>query len=311
MKTPSLRVDQLRLRDLSLLDHLAQTGSLRITAQRLHVTQPAVTQALKVLEQAFGMALVQRGQRGQRGVSLTPAGQAALVRLRVAREEVLAAQRAASSPQVTTLRVGVLPVAMFHVLPRVLVRLREAMPQVHVELLESTVSGLWQALADGKIDAMVGLFPSPGEYSALPQGVAYRQLAQGGAPLVIAASRSRRESAGTKPTLQWLARQHWVLPPPGAFTRMSFDQMFVRAGLTPPPAAISSSSFYSNLQMAAASELLTVAPEPAVRTFGQALKLKIVEAPWGEQDSGVVLAVRDFSQLHPALQAFQDCFRDL
>ena len=33
------------------------------------------------------------------------------------------------------------------------VRLREAMPQVHVELLESTVSGLWQALADGKIDA--------------------------------------------------------------------------------------------------------------------------------------------------------------
>ena len=60
------RIEQLRLRDLLLLDQLEQTGSLRATAEHLHVTQPAVTQALQVLERAFGVALVQRGQRGQR-----------------------------------------------------------------------------------------------------------------------------------------------------------------------------------------------------------------------------------------------------
>jgi DNA-binding transcriptional LysR family regulator len=311
MKSQSARIEQLRLRDLLLLDHLDQTGSLRVTAERLHVTQPAVTQALQVLEQAFGVALVQRGQRGQRGVSLTPAGQAALVRLRVAREELLAAYAAALAPQITTLRVGALPLAMFHVLPQALARLRVAMPEVHIELTESTVSGLWRALADGKVDVIVCRLPSPSEHEPLPAGVVYRTVSVGTERLVFVAGRAHPLAAKRHPSLELLARQAWVLPPAGAFTRMAFDQIFVRAGLKPPMAAISSFSFHSNLQLAAASDLLTVAPESAVRTYGQALKLKIIPAEWGEQNSGVVLAFRESSGGNPAVTALQNCFHYL
>jgi DNA-binding transcriptional LysR family regulator len=42
-----------------------------------HYTQPAITQTIKNLERALGVPLVLRGFRGQRGVSLTPAGSAA------------------------------------------------------------------------------------------------------------------------------------------------------------------------------------------------------------------------------------------
>jgi DNA-binding transcriptional LysR family regulator len=59
------------------------------------VTQSAITQAL---EAAFGRALVARGRRGQRGVSLLPAGNAALMHLRVARHEMEAAAAAAADP---------------------------------------------------------------------------------------------------------------------------------------------------------------------------------------------------------------------
>ena len=55
-----LRFGQLRVRDLLLLEHLDELGSLTETAARLHVTQSAITQALQVLEKA-GLLKVEYG----------------------------------------------------------------------------------------------------------------------------------------------------------------------------------------------------------------------------------------------------------
>ena len=82
----------MRLQHLHLLLTLAQTGSLRASAQTLNVTQPALTKALKQLEDEFGTALVLRTPKG---VRLAPAGEllaaraATVVReIERAREEV-------------------------------------------------------------------------------------------------------------------------------------------------------------------------------------------------------------------------------
>src|SRR5580765_1439279 len=91
------RFAQLRLRDLMLLEHLDELGSLTAAAARMHVTQSAITQALQSLEEAFGRSLIVRGRRGQRGVALAPAGAAALMHLRVARHELEAALAAAAN----------------------------------------------------------------------------------------------------------------------------------------------------------------------------------------------------------------------
>ena len=128
------RFAQLRLRDLMLLEHVAATGSLTEVALLLHVTQSAVTQALQSLEAAFGRPLVARGQRGQRGVSLNPAGTAALVHLRVARHELEAALAAAADPDTPEVRIGALPLTLVRPLPDALARLRKRLPQVHVHL---------------------------------------------------------------------------------------------------------------------------------------------------------------------------------
>ena len=72
--SPPPRLAHLRMRDFLLLEHLAEVDSLSEAAGRMHVTQSAITQALHALEAAFGCALVVRGQRGQRGIRLTPDG---------------------------------------------------------------------------------------------------------------------------------------------------------------------------------------------------------------------------------------------
>lgn len=66
---------------MGLSDHLdklrsftviAETGSLREAAERLHVTQPALSRMIKTLEGSSGVPLFARSQRG---LSLTAAGQ--------------------------------------------------------------------------------------------------------------------------------------------------------------------------------------------------------------------------------------------
>ena len=151
MHSPTLpaRFAQLRLRDLMLLEHLDELGSLTEAAVRMHVTQSAITQALQSLEEAFGQQLVRRGRRGQRGACLTPAGTAALMHLRVARHELEAALAAAADPGTLELRIGALPLTLVQPLPDALARLRQRLPQVHVYLSEDTVPNLWRQMEAG------------------------------------------------------------------------------------------------------------------------------------------------------------------
>lgn len=311
MNTPTHHLEQLRLRDVVLLDHLAETGSLRITAERMHVTQPAITQAIQAIERAFGVLLVQRGERGQRGVSLTAAGQAALVRLRVARAEMIAAQSAALVPSVTQIRIGALSLAMFDVLPQALASLRQAMPQVRVELIESTVAGLWAMLEAGEVDAIVSRLSVPDEDQSIPKGVMWHRLAVGQQRLALVAAHAHTCAQLSKPSLSALAEQEWVLPPPASLTRQLFNQIFIRAGIKPPEAGITSFPFHSNLLLAATGQWLTVVPELAVQLYAQALKLKIIRADWGPTTllDGVFLAYRETSLSHPALANLQRSFR--
>jgi molybdate transport repressor ModE-like protein len=305
-QTLDARFAQLRLRDLMLLEHLAELGSLRAAAERLHVSQPAVTQALQGLEAAFGTALVERGRRGQRGVRLTAAGAGALARLKVARHELTAARSAAREPAVLPLRIGVLPLAMLALMPAALARLRARLPEVRVSFTEGTVAHLWSLLALGELDAVVCRLPAVTEHTPLPPGI--RHWTVGEERMALCGARRHPAAKKRRITLKDLTLYDWVGPPTGSFTRLVFDQLFVRAGLAPPEPVVTSLSFHSNLQLVKDGLLLTVAPESAVRRYAGALDLKVLATPWHSGDAGVVLACRASSVQHPAVSALLASF---
>lgn len=62
----------MRLEQLYYLTEVAKTGSITVTAERIYVSQPSITDAIKKLEQELGVALLHRSHRG---VSLTEAGE--------------------------------------------------------------------------------------------------------------------------------------------------------------------------------------------------------------------------------------------
>lgn len=75
----------INLRHLYVICEIARLGSINSAARVVHLSQPAVTQAVASVERWFAAALFKRSNAG---VSLTPAGEAAVARIQRAMEQL-------------------------------------------------------------------------------------------------------------------------------------------------------------------------------------------------------------------------------
>ena len=113
---------------------VAEAGSLTKAAERLHLTQPAITRQMRALERELGAPLLTRTSQG---VALTPAGRAVLAHAREAMGAVRAARQAAaaeSGDDPARLRVAAGLMATQYVLPPVVASFQVRHPAVEVEL---------------------------------------------------------------------------------------------------------------------------------------------------------------------------------
>ncbi len=158
-------------------------------AQRLHMTQPPLTQAIAHLEQ---LLLVRLFERSTRSVRLTPAGAALLPEARelLARAEALPAYaRASADGEAGRLRLAFVSTVGFDVLPRWVLAFREQYPKVQLELIEATGDVQLQALERAEIDAGFMLH-SPG---FAPPGMVCQRIAR---DLLVLAVHEQSELAG-------------------------------------------------------------------------------------------------------------------
>jgi DNA-binding transcriptional LysR family regulator len=78
--SPDYLVRRLRLRHLELLVALADEGTMRAAAGRLHLSQTALSKMLAEVEAGFGARLFERSPQG---VAPNPLGEAVIYRARV------------------------------------------------------------------------------------------------------------------------------------------------------------------------------------------------------------------------------------
>ncbi|MBC7954963.1 MAG: hypothetical protein H7Y33_03710, partial [Cytophagales bacterium] len=114
-----------------------------------------------------------------------------------------------------------------------------------------------------------------------------------------------------RPDMALLAAQAWALPPPGSLAVVMLNEWFAKAGLTGPLACVTSDSFLTNLRLAASGEVLTVAPETAVRSNAAALKLRVIASPWPHRPGELVFAYRSSSLVNPLFATLKACFVSL
>jgi LysR family carnitine catabolism transcriptional activator len=147
------------VRQIQTLVCVADAGNFRLAAERLGLSQPAVSTHIRDLEQHFGVALVHRTTRR---VSLTAEGLALAARARRAFQELeLASQDVRDLAAVHRGRVVVacIPPTMAEIIPHVIRRLADEFPAVEIEIRDVLSREVEQLVGRG--DADFGVGPQP------------------------------------------------------------------------------------------------------------------------------------------------------
>lgn len=138
---------------------VAEEGSLTGAAERLFVSQPALTKQIRRLEDDLGVRLFTRSRLG---MALTEAGRELAARVSALLngwdEAVQATGRAAR-----VLRLGFLDAGAVGAVPEVIVEFRQTQPEWRVELRQFDWSDPSAGLARGEVDAAVVRLPFPGQ----------------------------------------------------------------------------------------------------------------------------------------------------
>lgn len=157
------------LKQLRCLAAVSDTLHFGRAAERCHISQPALSAQIALLEQTLGTPLVERTKRR---VLMTATGREVAERAkRVLREveELRELTRQRNQPLTGTLRLGVLPTLGSYLLPHILPGLRASYPELRLYLREEPAQRLMTELLGGELDLLVMSLPVREEaVSALP-----------------------------------------------------------------------------------------------------------------------------------------------
>jgi DNA-binding transcriptional LysR family regulator len=148
------------LRQLSALVAVADCGSFSAAADFLHTVQSNVSNHVARLEKELGVQLIDR-----QGCQLTEVGEAVVERARRIGGEIdaLVAEVAAMQHEVIgTVRLGMIGTTARWLVPRLLARLAEQHPKVHLIVADAGSATLEPQLASGRLDLAVVNLPVPG-----------------------------------------------------------------------------------------------------------------------------------------------------
>lgn len=134
---------------------VAETGNVTRAAQRLHISQPSLSAAIKQLESQLGVQLLAR--HGRR-VAITPAGGLLLERgreLLTHADAVIDDVRQRDATRSGRLRLGLSPTARYGIAPRLLAACAHGAPAVMLYTSEDTTGALLRDVAHGQLDLAV------------------------------------------------------------------------------------------------------------------------------------------------------------
>lgn len=213
---------RLTLRQLDILEAVAQCGSFSRASAELHLTQPAVSMQVKQLEESLGLPLFEHiGKR----IYLTEAGREVLETSRAVHRElanlenVLADLRGMKGGSLT---VSVASSASY-LAARLIAAFRQTHPDVRVNLNAVNRETLLQQLAENSVDLV--LMGQPPEGHDLQSQPFLKN------PLVVIASTNHALAKAHNIPLERLAEEPFLGREPGSGTRNVVEKFFEANGL--------------------------------------------------------------------------------
>ncbi len=293
----------LELRHLATLQAIDEAGSLVEAAERLHVTQSALSHQLKDLEHRLGVALIVRRTRP---IRFTTAGDRVLALARQVLPQVRRTEtelRRLAAGQSGRLHIAIECHSCFQWLMPALDRFREAWPEVELDLSAAFSFTPQAALVRGDLDMVITSDPVDND--------AVRYLPLFRYELVLAVARQSPLAAGRAVAPQTLAEETLITYPVEHERLDVFTAFLDPAGVA--PAALRTAELTPMMvQLVAAGRGVAALPNWALTEY---LDLDLVRAVRLGEGEGVwrtlYAAVRDGDEQVPFIQEFMDTARAL
>ena len=189
--TPERGGTRVRIEQLEYLAAVTQHGSLRRASESLHLSQPALSEAVGKLERELGVPLLDRRRSGAR---ISRQGQDLLPYMTQVLDAVDRLRQAAGDQTLVSrnLRIGTVNAANSTLLVPAVQDFRQRNGGTGVEVLSSQQGEIYQGLAEGSLDlGLVNVLPG----DDVPPHLVARELVRG-RPVVVPAHRPPARPAG-------------------------------------------------------------------------------------------------------------------
>jgi DNA-binding transcriptional LysR family regulator len=268
---------------LRVLDVLMQERRVATAAQRLQLSQPAVSNALGRLRKALGDELLTRAPNGMEPTPFAKSLHATLQPALAAIEQSLQV-KAAFDParSIWQARIAMTDIGEIVFLPALLAHAQEAAPGLSLETLRdsqakssSSASGITTAMAEGRVDLAMGWLPdvTEGLYQRKLFSQRYVCIAREGHPLL----------AGKKPKLtleKFLSAEHIAIRAEGTGHTKADEtlQGMGKAGQQ-RKVKLRVPSFLSVPQIVRQTDLIATVPEKLAEQCASPLRLQVFPHP--------------------------------
>lgn len=243
----------LNLREISYFLKIAKLGSLSGAAAALAVSQPALSRALKRLEERLGGELFVRHTLG---MDLTPYGEAFLAHARILQADAnrtVADLSLLKGGSKGVARVGIVPSVSSFILPPVFDSVSRLSPNIQIHVVEASSIRLVAELEYGDIDFAVAS-PLPAQHN---ENIQINELLR--EQMFVICRRGHPISAGPC-DLADVLKFPWIVPEKGNAILLEMRKLFMRAGIEPPVANVSANSVHTLKATVASSDFLTMLP---------------------------------------------------
>lgn len=211
---------------LELYMKVVEKRSFTKAAEELHMTQPAVSQHIRTLEQSLGVRLLERSNKD---VRMNKAGEivyhhAREIRALYARMQYLVDDLSnhAGGP----LTIGASYTFGEYILPHVVARLKEAYPQISPTIIIHNTKEIAELVLANQLD--VGIVE--GEFSGHQL---HSEIVSEDHMVVVASPRHPMLDAHVELQSSELAEETWILREEGSGTRQAAELFFARYGIVP------------------------------------------------------------------------------
>lgn len=159
-----MSVTRLGFRDLQYVIAVAEQGSISRAAEVCAITQPALSERIKRIENTLGVTLFERNKRR---IRQTDAGERLVHKARELLDEAAEIDEIVSTkrePLSGPLLVGVIATLGPYLMPHVLPELRRQYPKLELVLHEGLTDSLLAKLQAGSLDLVIAAAPLPGGF---------------------------------------------------------------------------------------------------------------------------------------------------